>query len=154
MTNSPSSLVRTSDEQTDAIKLIEEMLAENFKNSARPQSANKSLFLSKLYAYLLEEIQESGNNRGATDKILKDVLTQIKSLKEIKITLAIYPDEAILESLESWLNNNGLENFIFDITLDKKILGGAIIVGEKGEYRDFSLNKRLDTYLINPVLNQ
>lgn len=153
MTTSASRLIRTSDEQTNAVELIEEMLAENFKNNAHPKSATKSTFLSKLYSFLLEKIQAAGNNRENTDKLLKDALSEVKNLKELKITLALYPDDKVLEGLENWLNNNGMENFIFDINVDQKILGGAIIVGDKGEYRDFSLSKRLDTYLASPILN-
>lgn len=154
MNASPSSLIRTSDEQSSAIELLEEMLAENFKKNPSPKSANNSIFLKNFYLYLIDKINLGGQSRESTKQFLENTLSEVKNLKKIKITLASPPDETITQSLEKWLNNNNLENFIFDINIDNKILGGAIIVGQRGDYKDFSLGKGIDDYLNRPVVAQ
>lgn len=152
MNTSPSSFIRTYDEQNDAIELLEEMLAENFRKTPNPKSANKSIFLKNFYSYLLNKINSTGQDREGTKQLLENILSEIKNLKKIKITLASPPDEVVIQNLGKWLNDNNLENVIFDITLDKKIMGGAIIVGQRGEYRDFSLDKNIDDYLNRSVV--
>lgn len=152
MNASPSSLIRTYDEQSSVIELLEEMLAENFKKIPNPKSANKSIFLKNFYSYLLERINSNGADRESTKQLLDNTLTEVKNLKKIKITLASPPDDFVIQNIEQWLNNNNLENFIFDITINKKILGGAIIVGKRGEYKDFGLDKRIDDFLNQSVI--
>lgn len=152
MITSPSSLIRTSDEQNDAILLLEEMLAENFKKNPNPKSANKSIFLKNFYSYLIDRINSTGQSRENTKQLLEAILSEVKNLKKIKITLASPPDKVVIQNLGEWLNNNNLENFIFDITLDKKILGGAIVIGQRGEYKDFSLDKNIDDYLNRSIV--
>jgi F0F1-type ATP synthase delta subunit len=153
MDTSPSSLIRTSDEQSGAIELLEEMLAENFKKTPNPKSANKSFFLKNFYSYLIDRINSESGNRENIKIILENILSEVKNLKKIKITLASQPDETTIENLGKWLNNNQLQNYIFDVALDKKILGGAVITGQKGDYKDFSLSKNIDDYLNQAVIS-
>lgn len=152
--SSPSSLIRTFDEQNSAIELLEEMLAENFKKNPNPKSANKSFFLRNFYSYLIDRINSTSQDRESIKQLLEGILSEVKNLKNLKITLASPPDEIVIENLGKWLNSNQLENYIFNITLDNKILGGAVVIGQKGEYRDFSLNKSIDDYLNHAILSQ
>ena len=144
---SPGSLIRTTDEQREAIDLLEEMMSENFKSSPSPKNAFRSPFSNSFYSFLLKEINALGRNRETVEKYLKKTLAEVKDLSGIKITLATYPDITILSVIENWLNKNGLERCVFDISTDPKILGGAIIIGQKGQYKDYSLSSEIDNFL-------
>lgn len=143
---SPLTLIRTTEEQISAINLIEDMLAENFKTKPNPKDKDASLFSGAFYSAVFNEIKKLNEERDAVEKMLSQLLSDVKSMSKIKITLARFPDDEILSELENWLTKNSLDNFVFDISIDPKILGGIILSTPKGEYKDYSLSTQIDEY--------
>lgn len=142
-------LIRTRYEQTTLINLIEDMIQGMYKKK------NKSEALSPLETLLTNEIikimqvQNIHKNKIKTEKFLNSLLASVKDLPSLKISIAIEPDQKLIDSIKSWSEKNNLEGTIFEFTIDPKILGGAIIVNSKGTYADYSLLKRIDDLFLN-----
>lgn len=82
------------------------------------------------------------------DKYLQGLKTELKKLKEIQLTLAFEPTDAIIEKILLWVRENVGEGIILDINYSKTISGGAVII-HKGKYRDYSLKKLIRNDLDN-----
>jgi hypothetical protein len=67
----------------------------------------------------------------------------VEVLPTIGLTIAIHPNEELLQTLEKWAASNFKTKVIFDIRVNPEILGGAIVV-RGGNYKDFSLSKKID----------
>lgn len=140
-------IVKTTKDQNELINLIEKLIENNFKKSFAP---NDEILNSGTTRKLWEAISTSlisGNiseDQKEREKFLDSLLSKVRALNKLKITLAIEPNNRLLEHLRDWMDKNLSENTILDITVDSQILGGAIIVSGNGDYADFSLFKRIN----------
>lgn len=80
-------------------------------------------------------------------KYLKDLKVKLSSLKELKLTVALEPTETGLDRIHSWIIENIGEEVVLDISKNPAILGGAVVI-YKGNYRNYSLRKKLEDYFI------
>jgi F0F1-type ATP synthase delta subunit len=67
-------------------------------------------------------------------------------LPEVHLTLAFTPTESFRKKISAWLQKEIGRPLFLKITVDKTILGGAIII-YNGRYQDASLRKKLDERL-------
>lgn len=79
---------------------------------------------------------------ASCEKILNEMIEQIKKMKIVRLTLAIQPSDDLLDRISQWVNENLGKNNLIEIDKDEQILGGAILSID-GKYKDFSLKKSL-----------
>ena len=139
--------VKTTKEQNELINLIEKLIENNFKKSFAPNDeilnsgTTRKLWEGVSAALIAGNISEDQKER---EKFLDSLLSKVRSQNKLKVTIAIEPNNKLLERLRDWTGKNLSGNTILDITVDPQILGGAIIVSSNGEYADFSLFKRIN----------
>ncbi len=142
-------LIRTRDEQNQLISLIENMIQGMYKKKIKSETLSplKTLLTNEIIKIM--QAQNIYENKIKTEKFLNSLLSSVKDLPILKISIAIEPDQRMIDSIKSWSEKNNLGSTIFEFTIDPKILGGAIIVNPKGTYADYSLLKRIDDLFIN-----
>jgi F0F1-type ATP synthase delta subunit len=70
---------------------------------------------------------------------------EISNLQKIKLTLAINPDQSLLDKMFIWLKDATGYELLMDVTVNPGILGG-ILITYKGLYRDLSVKSKIDSY--------
>ena len=140
-------LITTKDEQNELVDLLEKLLELNYTDKLEvPADLLKTALMKSILNAISQEIislQISGN-RNEIEKFLESLLKASRNLNTIKITIAVSPSRNLLKKLGDWAENNISQNFIFDVAVDPQILGGAIVVNDKGDYFDFSISKYID----------
>lgn len=91
--------------------------------------------------FFLEEIagRKSGSEKEEVSKLEKE----LRVLPEIKLDIAFFPKDNFLNRISQWLQEEFGQRIILDITVNPKIVAGAIIEYQ-GIWRDFSLAKKID----------
>ena len=67
---------------------------------------------------------------------------KVSLLTPLIIYLSFEPESLQIESINSWLKKNLSQNILFDIKIDRELLGGAVLV-YKGVYKDYSLRAKI-----------
>jgi F0F1-type ATP synthase delta subunit len=135
-----NAMVRTKDEVNNLIDLIDRLLASLYEDHGRQyEKVLNEEFPKDLADELREEIKETSNKTEYLEK-LKGELSKLESLK---LTLSFKPTEKDVKKIYEWVYANVGKGMIIDFGYDKNILGGAII-SFKGEYRDYSVKKKLE----------
>lgn len=136
-------LARTKDE---ALKLIDELdliydsLFENSKETLDE-------VLAKRISVETAEVVKSAFSKGIDKaKYLKDAKESLRRAKIISLTLAFEPREETVEKLSLWVSKNIGDGVLIDIAKSESVVGGAIIIFQ-GNYRDFSLKKKIRDFL-------
>ena len=140
------SRIRTKEE---ALRLDQEvdMLLEKIYETK--EGAFEEALTCKVRTWVSEEIRTS-LAKGAVDKLhyLRELKEAISRLKTLKLTLAFEPVEDTLNKIHSWVRREVGEGIILDITFNRNILAGAIIIFG-GEYRNCSFRKKFEEDLKN-----
>lgn len=145
-------LIRTTEERDELIDLLEIMLQNIFKDKAHSAIKNvQSSIMKNLYSAISYEFEtlKISNDIKEIEKYLNSLLLQTKNLRTLKMSIATPPTEKLIQSLSKWAEKNLSGKTIFDIKVDSKILGGAIIINKEGDYSDFSLLKKIDDVFLN-----
>lgn len=140
-------LIRTKDEQEELADLLEKLLEINYTDKLEvPADLLKTVVMKSILNAISQEIvsKQISGNRNEIEKFLESLLKASRNLNTIKITTAISPGRNLLKKIGDWAEKNISGNLIFDLTVDPQILGGAIIVNDKGDYSDFSISKYID----------
>ena len=142
-------LMRTKDEQNEAINLIEELIQGLYKkqNKTNTPSSFRTLLTNEIVKII--QGQKIYENKIKSEKFLNSLLDAVKNLTVLKLTIAIEPDQKIITSMKNWAEKNNLSGTIFEFIIDPTILGGAVIVNHKGSYADYSLLKKIDELFLN-----
>jgi F0F1-type ATP synthase delta subunit len=72
----------------------------------------------------------------------------IKNIPTLSLSLAFEPNEETLKLLDEWFTLNLKKQFIFDIAVNTKIIGGAAI-NFNGKYLDCSIKPKFDKILLD-----
>jgi len=72
---------------------------------------------------------------------------KLRSLPEIKLEIAFSPNNDFLNRISQWLEKELGQKIILDITVNPKVTAGAIIEYQ-GNWRDFSLAKKIDQLFV------
>jgi len=94
--------------------------------------------------FFLGEI--AGKKLALEEKELYDLEKELRSLPEIKLEIAFNPSDYFINRLSGWLKREFGRKTILDITVNPKIVAGAIIEYQ-GNWRDFSAAKKIDQLL-------
>ena len=136
----------TDDDKHNALVFIDGLAENLYKTDGSLEkfmsSPLASTNISRIVLSLLPRGFENSENRAMLEQRFEDLKTKINSIKKINLTLAIQPDEKLLNRIKSWILSNYGENAIIDIDIKADILGGAIVIVD-GVYHDFSLVKKL-----------
>lgn len=74
--------------------------------------------------------------------ILSSAYRTICALPILQMTLAFEPSEAVIGNISRWARQTLAPGILLDLSLDRSILGGAIIIYQ-GKFFDYSLRKKL-----------
>lgn len=141
--------IMTTEQKNDLINLLEQLLEDIFKRDTRPTP--KSPFEKKTLELIYLEIENKkiGNDSMEMEKFLKSLLEETRALPELKLTIAVYPTEELIEKLKDWAKSYKITNMVFDIDVNPEIIAGAIIISTEGKYVKYSLSEMLDNYFIS-----
>ena len=138
--------IRTTDERSEFIDLVEKLIENNFKRDQDPLP--NTPFSKNAIDTIYAEINRLGvsKDREGIEKVLEEILDKVKELPEARISIAITPTENLKNSLKTWAIENNIPNVIFNIEVRSEIVAGAIIMSPEGEYGNYSLSNQLDNY--------
>jgi len=121
---------------------------------------DKDLLSEKLKGKINEELKnflERMEKKGMISKsperqcsFLEKIKKHLLSLPEIRLEIAFSPSSEFLKKIDLWFKEELGRKIILDLTVNPKIVGGAIIEYQ-GNWRDYSLAKEIDE-LINDKL--
>jgi len=94
--------------------------------------------------FLLGEIAEK--KLVLEEEEIYELEKKLRSLPEIKLEIAFYPSDDFISKISWWLEKELGQKTILDITVNLKIVAGAIIE-YKGNWRDFSIAKKINQLL-------
>lgn len=99
---------------------------------------------------LTREISDSAQNSYKKGHRPGDSAIKRENLADLPVlsmTLAFTPSRDFLTDIIKGLREQYENNLILDILVDENIIGGAVVT-YKGQYRDYSLRKRLEENII------
>jgi len=73
---------------------------------------------------------------------LEDLYKTITTLPILKLQLSFEPSEMVISDISHWARNNLERGILLDLTLERTLLGGAVIV-YNGKFYDYSVRKKL-----------
>lgn len=101
---------------------------------------------------LLRENNVGVDSLPALKTFLLTIQEQISNLSVLPITLAFEPKEQTLTTLSDWFFLNLKKQVLFDIHVDRKLVGGAAITFN-GKYIDLSIKAQFDG-IVKKILEQ
>ena len=82
------------------------------------------------------------SKREEINALFLSVYKTICSLPMLQLTLAFEPSEAVIANVSRWARQNFANGILLDLSLDRNILGGAIVMYH-GRFYDLTLRKNL-----------
>ncbi|OGH14546.1 MAG: hypothetical protein A2687_00820 [Candidatus Levybacteria bacterium RIFCSPHIGHO2_01_FULL_38_26] len=137
--------IKTVDQAREFGSEIDILIESLFKTENNFES-----YLNQISAHNARMIREASEknsidtkNQSMINDYLEGVKEELRKLKTIKITIAFEPSNKSIDLIFTWVSQNLGIGHILDISVEKSILGAAIIEYE-GKYEDMSLKKKLD----------
>lgn len=93
---------------------------------------------------LLRENRIPVNSNSALSKFIEQIKKNITDMPEVSITIAIEPQQGVLNSISDWFMLNLQQQVLLDIQTDPEIIAGAV-VNYQGNHIDAS---------VKPVFNK
>ncbi|MBI2621944.1 MAG: F0F1 ATP synthase subunit delta [Candidatus Levybacteria bacterium] len=139
-------LINTSEEKEEFINFLEGLLENIYKEHFQPIAKDSSMLVKNFWDCLNLQIAQRKitNNKEEIEKFLNSLLQEIRKLSSVKLTIALSPTDELINAIGKWAQKNLSQKIIFDIEVDKKILGGAIIISDEGRFMDYSLRRKID----------
>lgn len=81
-------------------------------------------------------------NKEEIKVILSIVYKSVCALPILKLILAFEPSENVIASISRWARMNLEKGIILDVSLDRSVLGGAVII-YRGKFYDLTIKKKL-----------
>lgn len=132
--------------RTDLINCLEDL--SQVKDLAHNKEGSLADLAEEVVSPPLQEVFEgSGEDLSNTQKrnqFLEDLEDYLEDFDRVRLTLAFSLPRKVLEEIRADLSEEIDSNFIIDLTVDPKIIGGAKLEYQ-GRYLDFSLSARLDS---------
>ena len=132
---------------SDVIKLAEEvdMLLKSLYQLESGKFEQK--LDERVRVRVAQEIRKllQGNTNQAKEEIktlLTGAYSTICTLPILKLILAFEPSEYIITNISHWARLNLAKGAILDLSMDRSILGGAVII-YKGKFYDLTVRKKL-----------
>ena len=124
----------------DDINQAKELIYKGESKDLSKKTKNK---ISEELRGILKEQQGNLNSREEQEDFLEQLKTHLKEIPQLKLTLAFSPSDNFLEEISQWLENETGQQIIIDLTVNPKIVGGAIIEYD-GHYSNLALKKKIE----------
>lgn len=136
-------LIKTGQDQDEFCQQLENLREALYKKEGEFEKVLETVVRKDLAREIKKVVS------GQQDKIsfLKDLEREIKKLRKLSLILSYYPSEVGIDRISEWVYQNISKDIVIDISIDKSLLGGAVIEFE-GKYIDLSLKKKLDEYFL------
>lgn len=92
---------------------------------------------------LLRDNNVNAESRLAIKEFIDKMLAHIGTLQTITLTLAFEPTEKTLQGLSRWFILNMKKQVLFDIQVDRNLIGGAAIQSS-GRFLDYTIKPDFD----------
>ncbi len=133
----------------DFVFFIEEIaIIENviFKNPKTPLLERLKGKIKEELRNKLEKLEEKGiisNSPNQQIAFFSELKERLQKIPQVKLEIAFKPSRDFLLKLADWFKEKIHQRVILDLTINPKIIGGAIIEYQ-GSWRNFSLAKKID----------
>ena len=117
-----------------------------FKNVDTPLSERVKGKTREGFRNYLKKLEKSGSISGPPNQqfsFFEEIEKCLREVPQIKLEIAFAPSEDFLLKIKKWFREENRQEVILDLTVNHRITGGAIIEYQ-GQYRNFSLAKRID----------
>lgn len=132
--------------RTDLINCLEDL--SQVKDLAHNKEGSLADLAEEVVSPPLQEVFEgSGEDLSNTQKrnqFLEDLEDYLEDFDRLRLTLAFSASREFLKKIKTDLEEEINSEFIIDLTVDPKIIGGAKLEYQ-GRYLDFSLETQLDS---------
>lgn len=142
--------IRTAEEREE-IRVALAVLREGRYYDTAGFDVSKAL-LKKVRQQIVSAFQDTilsdeyRNDRIAAENFLSALEQSINAMRPLVLTIAVDPDEKIVESTASWIAQEVGKDIYIVFERDRHILGGARLAF-LGRYKDFSLLRRVRSFL-------
>lgn len=134
-------LYRLVDKLSDIVK----ELYHNKEGKITEKVANIGPSLTAVFNYLEQKGLEPAGD-AAQKAYIEEIVTYLRSLPQVKITLAFEPDDSFSTRINDVISSLAGQKVILDFTVNHHIVAG-IIIEYNGRFADYSYESRTDNYL-------
>ncbi len=141
-----SELFTTKPEAEDFSNRLALIEKEIFETSFNPEKALLEQFgirKKEVFMTTLRNNKINVESRIAIKEFIDKIQQKIASLTVISLVLAFEPTDQTLQGLSRWFVLNAKKQVLFEIKVDKSIIGGASILSG-GRYLDYSIKPAFD----------
>ena len=139
-------LIKTKSYASEMISKIDELKDSLYNKRIDLDKKMGELFSfevkEKIKSYSWQE-QINLNDPESFGKFLSNLRAHIKNMPVITIKVAFDPDEEIVNEICNWFVENFGKSVLLDFSVDKGLIGGAVVIFNQNE-KDFSLRKKLE----------
>lgn len=141
-----SDLFNTKSQSVDFASRLNLVLKKIFEKEFNPESVLMEQFGIEKKDKFMTLLRD--NNINATSRLdikgfIEKILERINTMPVMELVLAFEPTDKTLQSLSRWFILNTKKQVLFDIKIDKDLIGGAAILSN-GKYLDFSVKPHFD----------
>jgi hypothetical protein len=129
-----NSLVRTKAEANILLDEIDRLAVSIFKTGDGDFASTLNRGIRAKTAYFIGQLDPSTDR----EEFLKTLRQKITEIDYLRLVIAFEPTLEIIDKVYTWVHQNIGSNISLDLTIDKTILGGAIIE-YKGRIGNFAL---------------
>src|SRR5258708_4629658 len=146
-----SDLFTTKAEATNFVSRVASISAALFQTNFNLEQALAEQFGINKADRFMTIMRENNINPQSTPAV-KDFLfilmQKVNALPVLSITVAFEPQTQTLKSISEWFFLNMKKQILFEISVDKRLVGGAAITFN-GKFYDFSIRPTFDSILKN-----
>ncbi len=136
-----SILVRTRTEANLLLSELDLLLRSLYKTGSEDfDHVIQNSIRAKVAYIIIQAIQNQPK-----EELLMELKKNVESLNYIKLTIAFEPTQQNLERISIWIKQNIGLGLAVDLSVDKSILGGAI-VEYSGKIKDFTILPQVNQY--------
>ena len=135
----------------EEINLLEQIV---FKNIEVPLSERVKGKIREEFRDELQKLEKESIISGSPNQqfsFFDELKNYLQKIPQVKLEIAFEPSEDFLLRIKKWFKEENHQEVILDITVNPKIVGGAIIEYQ-GYFRDFSLVKEMDKLTPHQIL--
>lgn len=140
-----TNVIRTTQEAREVITGLEEVMTALFSTEETLDQALKQhipLFVGQELQNLITQKHIPEERKAELRPMFSDIANYVRTLPHISLTISFSPSDNVVTVLSQWVKENLSPRLLLEITVNRQLLGGTIIVCN-GIYRDFSLKALL-----------
>jgi hypothetical protein len=144
-----SDLFNTKSQAQDFSQRLQSIEGKIFETGFNPETALLEYFGIKkkeMFMNLLRDNKVNAESRLGIKEFIEKIQQKIASLPVLSLVLAFEPQEETLEAFSRWFILNTKKQVLFEIKVDKGLIGGAAILSN-GKYLDFSIRPAFEKIL-------